>query len=533
MDNKPTVSICIPTYKRPRYLRRALESIVHQNGFDQQVEVLVRDDASPEQETAAIMAEFSARYPNIRCWRTEKNGGEGANEVFLIEHAEGAYVFFLTDDDWLLPDALTELKKIIAEHSDCTFLASTLEIHGERDGHISLLQSFDDSRVIPKEDVKSIAKLFDDFHTSSRMCWRRDAIDIEGHRRHIKSLYQHLYTIGSTALKGKTFYYAKPLVAHTNQNEMFWEYSDDYMFEGILKIIKDLSKINPKFYQPAFAILADELGQNAAHSLSRGPKYFFRFIKKMLGTKETRFNGTIWVDIMKKSGSLMGRVIKKRIKKALKKTWSPPQNEELFVSDKYRCIFIRMPKTASTSMLPQFPDMHGAYSPPTELIKKRAREKWGRYYKFVFIRNTWDRVLSIYLYLDRRMRDHAAGVDILKRQPKEWLDTDGDINKFLKHFYDKYGPAWIEDMHEIFYSQMRWIKDPETGKDFGIDFIGRYENLQDDFDRICDKIGKERVILPHENRTEHRHYREHYNEESRRIVAEIYKEEIERFGFKF
>lgn len=150
----------------------------------------------------------------------------------------------------------------------------------------------------------------------------------------------------------------------------------------------------------------------------------------------------------------------------------------------------------------------------------------------MFVRNTWDRILSIYLYLDKRIRETEQGI-AFKRWPKEWIDTNSDINAFLKHFSDKYGPAWIEDMHEIFYSQMRWIRDQKTGKEYDIDFIGRYENLQKDFDSVCEAIGREHIQLPITNSTQHQNYRAHYSQEAREIVARAYREEIEYFGFTF
>mgnify|MGYP003329617548 CR=1 FL=1 len=65
------------------------------------------------------------------------------------------------------------------------------------------------------------------------------------------------------------------------------------------------------------------------------------------------------------------------------------------------------------------------------------------------------------------------------------------------------------------------------------DFIGRFENLQEDFDKLCDLTSLPKKELPYKNATQHFSYENYYDDETRAIVAKKYAKDIECFGYKF
>lgn len=66
-----------------------------------------------------------------------------------------------------------------------------------------------------------------------------------------------------------------------------------------------------------------------------------------------------------------------------------------------------------------------------------------------------------------------------------------------------------------------------------IDFIGKVEAYQQDFDNLCNLIGIERQTLPLLNKSNRSQYTDYYDEKTRTIVANLYSKDIDYFGYKF
>ena len=99
----PLVSFCIPTYKRSRYLRSLLDSLVVQlAGFPYPFELVIADNASPD-DTAQVVQDFTDRLP-IRSLRHASNIGGYPNWQFVMSKATGRYLVYVSDDDSLLGD---------------------------------------------------------------------------------------------------------------------------------------------------------------------------------------------------------------------------------------------------------------------------------------------------------------------------------------------------------------------------------------------------------------------------------------------
>jgi glycosyltransferase involved in cell wall biosynthesis len=122
MTDKPTVSICIPSYNRPLTLLRLLESIDAKNPKD--LEIVIGEDCSPKRgpisETVRNF-QLKSKYL-IRYFENKINLGFDKNLKELIRRAIGDYVVFMGDDDVFEKDALDSLVGFLKGHSEIGYV---------------------------------------------------------------------------------------------------------------------------------------------------------------------------------------------------------------------------------------------------------------------------------------------------------------------------------------------------------------------------------------------------------------------------
>ncbi len=117
----PDLSLCVPTYNRAALLAQGLRAIFDQIDPEEAVrlEVLVLDNASPD-NTPAVIEQARQRSPHVplRVVRHSENTGMDGNFMAAITEARGRFVYLVSDDDVLLPGAVTKLLYLIREHPD-------------------------------------------------------------------------------------------------------------------------------------------------------------------------------------------------------------------------------------------------------------------------------------------------------------------------------------------------------------------------------------------------------------------------------
>jgi len=199
----------------------------------------------------------------------------------------------------------------------------------------------------------------------------------------------------------------------------------------------------------------------------------------------------------------------------------------IVISDKYRYAWFPITKVAScsiTSALNELNEFEPKIGPEKWNDVEYNQEKLKKYFKFVFVRNPFDRLVSCYFNKILMTKDWdgtemPAETDILEKMRQDNISFTDFVRKITTIY-------WKMDGHwDLQYSRLPNINE--------LDFIGKYENLQIDFDYVCKQLKLKQFSLPTILKTEHKHYTEYYDDETRKIVAEKYKKDLDLFNYTF
>lgn len=173
-------------------------------------------------------------------------------------------------------------------------------------------------------------------------------------------------------------------------------------------------------------------------------------------------------------------------------------------------------------------------------LARRRLEDWEEYFRFAFVRNPWDRLVSWYSMIEGARRAHE-GRPLPERRRRRLennpllshavgvLDEDPTFEAFVRRCTEEF-------RHKgAVYSFARNQADYLTSGNGSllVDFVGRFERLEADAAVAFAEIGLGEPKLPHANRRKRDHYSGFYTPELRAVVADRFAKDIERFGYAF
>ncbi len=157
------------------------------------------------------------------------------------------------------------------------------------------------------------------------------------------------------------------------------------------------------------------------------------------------------------------------------------------------------------------------------VIKKRVGDEvWNESFKFSFVRNPYAWVVSSFFFMVKKK---------MLKMPKNKIMTIKDFKDTLAYYKTPAGRR--HDPYSDVRSQHSFLCD--ENQNLLVDFVGKVENLQPDFNKVCNRIGIPKVQLETRNKSESSKnpYRIHYNEESKKFVEKYWGRDINAFKYEF
>jgi len=235
------------------------------------------------------------------------------------------------------------------------------------------------------------------------------------------------------------------------------------------------------------------------------------------------FRQLMWASLSKRERDIILGQIEPQNRSEIRRIIAGNSIEFPIAFDKHQCIFIHIPKNAGTSVKKSLGlDSHIGHQ-PLSWYQNIDPIKCKNYFKFCFVRNPWDRLVSSFFYLKNK---------------KSTTNNSFMLQEFVSRFssFDEFVLNWLnpENIYKdkTFFPQHYFMRD-RMGM-LCMDFVGRVENIQNDLDIVLDHLGiTHNILLQHVNKSERDSYRKYYTTKSKRIVEMAYSEDIALFNYKF
>lgn len=182
------------------------------------------------------------------------------------------------------------------------------------------------------------------------------------------------------------------------------------------------------------------------------------------------------------------------------------------IDHKHKLIFIHIPRTGGSSIEKALVgkdwfniESHTKHI-SASIAKRKYSDVWDEYTTFTVVRNPWDRLVS--------MRT-TGWWDKISNAP-----ASGSFYKFIENItlcpHERYDSNLYVDMLDI-----------------ELDYIIKFENLQAEFSNMLSDLNIQNIKLPHVYKYNHKPFRQCYDQATRDLVSDIYKADIEKFGYTF
>lgn len=184
-------------------------------------------------------------------------------------------------------------------------------------------------------------------------------------------------------------------------------------------------------------------------------------------------------------------------------------------------VFIHVPRTAGGSISAALYSGEDKGHFSSRAFMAWDRDKFLSFYKFCFVRNPYDRLVSAYF---RVVTNPNSGQTM--RFADHLIRPRGSFENFVLCLED-YRYRVKVFSHPHFFPQLDLVG---VGGMIPMDFVGRFENLNEDFSTLTSRLGAN-VQLDMHNATPHDDFREMYSRKSAEVVRRLYEKDFVAFGY--
>jgi len=192
------------------------------------------------------------------------------------------------------------------------------------------------------------------------------------------------------------------------------------------------------------------------------------------------------------------------------------------------------------------------HAPASFYLSTLGAEEFARSLVITQVRNPWDRMVSLFIFrcrapknVEQWRKERAWFVEngLLEPTGKPGVELFMSFLLALKAGDQKPSPQWnrisneydLPDKNKAFINQFDGLSDQEDR--LLVDEVMRFEHLSDDWSHLKHKVrshtGKELGDLPHLNKSKRDDYKRYYNDQTYNLVRDLFRKDIEYFGYSF
>lgn len=113
--NNISLSICIPTFNRAKYIEDSIKNILPY--LNKNIEIVIFDGASTD-NTDQILAKYIKKYKNIFYYKAKNNGGVDRDYANCVDMATGKYCWLMSSDDMICNNSIDKIFRYLQTNSD-------------------------------------------------------------------------------------------------------------------------------------------------------------------------------------------------------------------------------------------------------------------------------------------------------------------------------------------------------------------------------------------------------------------------------